>query len=265
MDPLSPPSLGDFIRARRTRSTPSHPGGMTRQQLASGSFASMSYIAQLESGSKDGPSPEFLEATATALTLGSADQRHLFNLARQTPTEREVTTTPWTIADYRTLITPDMKTAIAALNPHLVAYLDERWNVIDCNSAYDKAFPGLVDEGNVLRWFFSTPASMKVMVEWEAEAALTVSWFRALMGRYYNPDWAVETLEELSEFPRFRELWSREEVRFGRHQPFMHLRDAETGERYSVHVQVHAEMRGKYPLQMYLGVRLPASGTSGAS
>ncbi|MDV8030787.1 MULTISPECIES: helix-turn-helix transcriptional regulator [unclassified Rhodococcus (in: high G+C Gram-positive bacteria)] len=260
MDSISPPSLGDFIRARRTRATPKHPDGMTRAQLGEKIYLSVSYIARLEGNVKDAsPSPQVLDATANALCLDDAERRHLFNLARRTQTEREDTTTPWTIADYRTLITPDMKTAIAALNPHLVAYLDERWNVIDCNSAYDKAFPGLVDEGNVLRWFFSTPASMKVMVEWEAEAALTVSWFRALMGRYYNPDWAVETLEELSAFPLFRQLWSREEVRFGRHQPFMHLRDAESGEHYSVHVQVHTEMRGKYPLQMYLGVRLPAS------
>ncbi|QIP43915.1 XRE family transcriptional regulator (plasmid) [Rhodococcus erythropolis] len=229
MDTVRPPNLGDYLRALRTRSTPQHPDGLTRTEFAANIFWSVSHITQIERNESPSPSVKFLEAASRELGLDPAQRRHLYNLARRTQTERE-TSTPWTIEQYRSLITPEMRTVITALNPHLVAYLDERWNVIECNAAYDRAFPGLLDDGNVLRWFFSTPQSKQVMVEWEAETTLTVNWFRALMGRYYNPEWAIETLEELSKFPAFRRLWDKEDVRFGRHQPFMHLRDADTGE-----------------------------------
>lgn len=259
MDTVRPPNLGDYLRALRTRSTPQHPDGLTRSEFAANIFWSVSHITQIERNESPNPSVKFLEATSRELGLDPAQRRHLYNLARRTQTERETSTTPWTIEQYRSLITPEMRTVITALNPHLVAYLDERWNVIECNAAYDRAFSGLLHDGNVLRWFFSTPQSKQVMVEWEAETTLTVNWFRALMGRYYNPEWAIETLEELSKFPAFRRLWDKEDVRFGRHQPFMHLRDADTGEEYRVHVQVHTEMRGDYPVQMYLGVRIPGT------
>lgn len=260
LDTVRPPNLGDYLRALRTRSTPQHPGGLTRRELALKIYSSVSYISQLERNEAASPSPEFLDSTAAALSLDTAQQRHLFNLARRTPTERETKSAPWTIDEYRELITPEMRTAINALNPHLVAYLDERWNIIECNSAYDQAFPGLVADGNVLRWFFATEESKKVMVEWEPETTLTVNWFRALMGRYYNPEWAIDILNELGQFPAFRDLWDKEDVRFGRHQPFMHLRDIHTDEQYRVHVQVHTESGGEYPLQMYLGVRIPDQG-----
>lgn len=233
---------------------------MTRPQLANETYMSVSYLAQLEAAEPGAsPTPETLESMARALEMSPDEQRHLFNLARRTPTEREVVHQPWTVDEYRRLIMPHMRSAIRALDPHLVAYLDERWNVIDCNASYDTAFPGLLDNGNILRWFFSEPRSHEVMIEWESEAALTVSWFRALMGRYYNPDWGIKLLSELSAYKEFCVLWEREEVRFGRHQPYMHLNDPNTGESYNVHVQVYATMLGSYPVQMYLGVRIPST------
>ncbi|MDJ0362295.1 helix-turn-helix transcriptional regulator [Rhodococcus sp. H29-C3] len=259
MNSVRPPNLGDYVRALRTRSTPPHPDGLTRNEFAANIFWSVSHITQIERNESTSPSVEFLDAAATELGLDRIQRRHLYNLARRTQTERETSTTAWTVDEYRALVTPEMRTVIAALDPHLVAYLDEQWNVIECNAAYDRAFPGLVDDGNVLRWFFSTPKSKQVMVQWEAEATLTVNWFRALMGRYYNPEWGIETLDELSQFPAFRQLWEKEDVRFGRHQPYMHLRDPNSDEEYRIHVQIHTEMQGDYPMQMYLGVRIPST------
>ncbi|GAA3129206.1 hypothetical protein GCM10020255_002450 [Rhodococcus baikonurensis] len=163
MDNVRPPNLGDYLRALRTRSTPQQPGGLTRTEFAAKLYWSVSHITQVERNESAHPSVKFLEDVSRVLSLDPAQRRHLYNLARRTQTERETSTTPWTIDQYRSLVTPEMRTVITALNPHLVAYLDERWNVIECNAAYDRAFPGLLDDGNVLRWLFSTPQSKHVM------------------------------------------------------------------------------------------------------
>lgn len=149
MDNVRPPNLGDYLRALRTRSTPQQPGGLTRTEFAAKLYWSVSHITQVERNESAHPSVKFLEDVSRVLSLDPAQRRHLYNLARRTQTERETSTTPWTIDQYRSLVTPEMRTVITALNPHLVAYLDERWNVIECNAAYDRAFPGLLDDGNV--------------------------------------------------------------------------------------------------------------------
>ena len=143
--------------------------------------------------------------------------------------------------------------------PHLCAYVDERWNVLACNAIYADAFPGLTDVVNVLQWFFAVPASRQVMLEWESEARLTVSWFRWHMARYRQSAWAVELMTDLSVDPRFAEMWEAEDVEFGRPQPLMHLREATSGEPYSVNVQITDVPLG-VPLQMFIGVRRPFSG-----
>lgn len=256
---LKPPSLGGFIRHRREGL------GLTRQALATastiaGMYMSTSYIAQLENGSKRNPTPAFCDGLARLLELTPIECDHLKYLAERTEIGPRAAD-PVPVESYRTAISADMRRAAQGLDPHLVGYLDERWNIIEVNDAYAAAWPELMEFGNVLRWFFQSPASRKVMVEWEAEAELTVHWLQWMMGRYGSPDWALQLLSELSGDPDFARMWESQKVGAGRPQPYMHLRDLRTGELTSVNVQItQVELSGVPPMLMFLGVRGPYCG-----
>ncbi|MFC1473138.1 helix-turn-helix domain-containing protein [Rhodococcus sp. D-46] len=255
MSRARPPSLGDYIRGLRERGTEVG-GGMTRQMLATAMHTSVAYVAKLEAGRAKSPSVSVLQAISETFELTPHEVRHLYNLARQTPTERE--SEPVTDGVGTQIFELRERRALDALNPHPASYLDERWNLIACNSAYDELFPGLVENGNVLRWFFFGDQSRSIMVDWTDEAKLTVAWFRALMGRYYYADWAQSLLSELNEVPIFREFWSLGEVSFGRDNPLMKVRHPETREVTTLHVRVYTHIDGYGGAgQFYLGVKLP--------
>jgi transcriptional regulator with XRE-family HTH domain len=256
MTEVRPPTLGEFVRTLRTRPTAAHPGGLTRQQLAQTLHASMGYIASIESGRSRSPSVSVLEQLVEVLDLTVDQRHHLFDLARQTPTEREAVR-PHCLDDYRARIGPAQRLAMDNLAPHLVAYLDERWNIVECNAEYDRAFPGLKQAGNVLTWFFASECSRQVMVDWELEARLTVGWFRALMGRYYDDEWAGDLLASLEDYPDFCRFWDQTGVGFGRPTPFMRIRGTGTGTVSIVHVDVYSHRVDDYAMQVYLGVRIP--------
>ncbi|MGC0362245.1 transcriptional regulator with XRE-family HTH domain [Rhodococcus sp. 27YEA15] len=248
-----PPTLGEFVRSLRKHGLREKRGGLTRDELAREMHTSSAYVAKLESGRGKSPGVSVLDSIAKVFALTPAETLHLYNLARQTPTEREIHQSPATDP----LATAQDATALEALAPHAAAYLDERWNLITCNSTYDHVFPGLVADGNVLRWFFTGPTSRQVMVDWEAEAQLTVGWFRALMGRYYDEAWALSLLEQLSLSDDFLDFWKAGNVTFGREDPIMRVRDRNSELVTHFHVQVTSQLSARNePVQFFLGTRI---------
>lgn len=246
------PTLAGYLKAVRRAKR------MSRDKLAAAAGISVSYVSQLESGEKTHPSPTALRALATSLELRPAEVHHAFNLAQLPHFDPDADSG----AQFGTtdLVTPEMHAAIDHLNPSLAGYLDERWNVLAANRAYTDAFPGLLVAGNVLRWFFTAPAAKDVMIEWEHEAALTVNWFRGLAGTRHGDQWNAELLEELGQYPDFVRLWTREDVAFGRTSPYMHLRDPDTGQPYTVNVQLYGVQHVTTAIQIYIGVRLAYAG-----
>ncbi|GAB4588409.1 MmyB family transcriptional regulator [Nocardia sp. IFM 10818] len=261
-DRLLAPNLADFVRTHRTRARPEHPRGLSRPVLAGISDVSASYIAQIEQREKTAPSPEVVDAIARALALTPAERQHMHNLsAPKTPGPR--THAPLPVAGMRELITADLRAAAADLSPHLSGYVDERWNVLWANQVYDRAYPRLLEVVNILVWFFLVPESRQVMMEWEDEARLTVNWFRWHMGRYQNPQWALDLLDRLSSCEAFRTMYLAERVDFERHQPLMHLRDPDTREPYSVRVRITDVPGVDAPFQWFIGIRQPFNGPPG--
>ncbi|MFR9754091.1 helix-turn-helix domain-containing protein [Nocardia sp. 004] len=256
---LRAPTIADFVRTHRKRPRPGHPSGYSRQKLATLVPASLSYLSQIESGERTSPKPEFIDALSTALQLSSVEKQHLHNLALPKSSGPR-THAPLTVAKMRTLITPDMESVMDGLAPHLSGYVDERWFVLAANEVYDQAYPRLLEVGNVLTWFFAVPESRSVMLEWEAEARLTVNWFRWHMGRYGNSDWALELLSQLSTSREFTAMWLEERVDFQRHQPLMHLRDPDTDKPYSVRVQIADVPGATVPFQWFIGIKTPFNG-----
>jgi transcriptional regulator with XRE-family HTH domain len=246
-----PPTLAGFLRAARRRR------GLSREKLAFAASVSSSYIAQLESGEKGHPSALTLRSLAGPLALRPEELRHLFDLAKS-PHDDDPGEPAETVD---ASITPEMQAAIDHLDPTLAGYVDRHWNVLATNTAYARAFPGLVDSGNVLRWLLTVHAAKNVMIEWEKETALTVDWFRGLAGTHGSDPWHQELLDELSDRPEFRQMWADHSVAFGRRSPYMHLRDPDTDEPYTVNVQLYpVSTDPRVPVQIYLGVRLPYRG-----
>jgi transcriptional regulator with XRE-family HTH domain len=247
--------LAAFVRFARDRSTQRYPGGATRQQIADAAHISIAYLAKLESGAAEGPTATVLRSLASAMELSRDETQHMFDLAgRSSENVRVPTESPFTVTDYKALIDPDIEAGFQAANPHLVALLDERWNVLVCNDSYRNAYPGLLDSTNVLSWFFNDPRSRQVMVDWAKEAALTVGWFRALSARYQDSEWCRSVLEELSDVEEFQQMWNRNHVTFSRDDPWMTLRN-DQGAMYSVWVHIAGTSLRGHQLQLFTGVR----------
>jgi transcriptional regulator with XRE-family HTH domain len=254
---LRPPTLGSYLRsARRSKN-------LSRDQLAVAASVSASYVTQLESGEKRHPSVAALRSIAAALGLDIRQLRHLFNLAGLSgdQCDDESRESP-SAAVLATEITPEMKMAIDQLEPTLAAYLDPHWNVLAANKSYAASFPGVIECGNVFRWYFIWPEAKQVVTDWQHEATLTVKWLRGYLGRNSDDKWAAALLAELSESPDFVKMWLEGGVAFHRESPYVNLRDPDTGALYTVNMQMH-EVATNNPhthIGVLIGTRVPNQG-----
>ncbi|NNH74786.1 helix-turn-helix domain-containing protein [Nocardia uniformis] len=248
-DELRAPTLAEFVRERRGRATSANPAGLTRKQLAEATHASLGYIAKIEQGEALNPGPAVLDSLATVLELDTAERIHLYHLAQQrpgAPNPRPLRQDEEAAAAVRTMLD--------ALLPHLAAALDDGWRIVDCNTAFDEALPGLARDGHVLRWMFTDPRARIVVEEWEREARLMVGRFRAYAADAPDRDGIDRVLRELGEQPDFRRLWSVGHVRIGRSDPTFTLRNPRTASVFDVRVQRY---RGTAPgpaYQLFIGL-----------
>ncbi|MET8872431.1 helix-turn-helix transcriptional regulator [Nocardia sp. NPDC004604] len=226
MDELRVPTLAEFVRARRLQPTAANPGGLSRQQLAEAIHSSVGYLAKIEQGGAFNPSPSVLDALAQVFGLDPDARVHLYHLAQQRFTESGPQQPG-----------PPVRRTLDALTPHLAAALDDGWHVIDCNAAFDEAFPGLRPNGNVLRWMFTDPRARLVIEEWEREADLMVGRFRGYAGHTGDRADVQLLLHELGTQPDFHRLWNAGRVYIGRRDPTIRLRNRKTGKPFEIHVQ----------------------------
>ncbi|GGM45234.1 hypothetical protein GCM10012275_15350 [Longimycelium tulufanense] len=253
------PTFSDFLRHLRTSGEAQEVLGqppkprprLSRTQLASTAAISIGYLIKLEQGHAQNPAAEVVERLADALQATPLERAHLRDLAIY-PQLPEPTPSP-------TRLTPaDVDTELVDSHlPHLAGYVDECWNVIYANAEYSRIYRRIdaPDIGNVLLWFFQEPQARRIMVEWETEARLTVSWFRAHMARRRNPLFD-ETLHTLSRCPEFVTMWNRQEVSMGRHQRHMLVRDLDRGEVLTLRAEVYPTPDPTQALQLYVGLRV---------
>lgn len=246
------PSFGGFLRYLRTeRALPNE--RITVGRLSSEINVSKSYIRKMEANEAGQPGDAVISAIKSYFKLSSAEARHLKDLSRAAPPSR---LDGGSIKDYE-LPPPEI---MEKFNPISAAWLDEGWNVLQANRSYAERFPGLMEAGNVLVWFFSDDRSRVVMVDWELEAKLTVGWTRALLGRYNDASWARALFAQLEQYPEFVSLWSDHDVFFDRPQANMRVRD-QSGTETSLYVEVLAKhVGGMEACQLYLGLPAAASG-----
>lgn len=230
------PTLAAFVKHQRynyRKSPTAAPVRLSRAALATDSGLSTGYIIKIEQGLALNPSDSALNKISVSLNLNDAEREHLFALARldgASAAHEDETAEP------ATKITEAEHQYLGGLNPHLAAFVDPSWNVLAANDAYYAAFPGLADYGNVLTWFFHCQYAKHVMVEWEAEAQLTVSWFRSLMAAYPS-DAHQEVFDICATSQDFVRMWNIEDVLADRQRPEKILRDLKTRQIYVI--QVH--------------------------
>lgn len=242
---VSPPTLAGFLRAARQRVR------LSREALAAAAAVSSSYVTQLETGEKTRPSATALGALSSVLGFDGNERRHVFNLA-QLPTP--VPTPP------QTGISEAMREAIEHL-PCIARYADDHWNILAVNARHRAAFPGVAESGNLVRWIFGAPIAKDVMVEWDVEAADYVYLLRGLTGAQPNNAWIRGLLDELSQYPHFVRFWNDGNVAFHRRRPYMHVREPDTGELYTINAQLFTPVSSPgTAAHMYLGVRIPYMG-----
>jgi hypothetical protein len=76
------------------------------------------------------------------------------------------------------------------------------------------------------------------MVEWEAEAQLTVDWFRGFMANYPNDAACKAVFESCDSSPEFVRMWNAHNVIDNRAHPEKIMRDKETGDIYALTVRL---------------------------
>jgi transcriptional regulator with XRE-family HTH domain len=175
--------LGQFLRERRARVSPGRAGlparrsrrgnGITQEDLAYITGYSIRTISALEQGAEHRPTPELLEAIATALELSQDERSILWYLASGSPPpEPDGTAEP----------DPALHRMVQALEPHPAYVTDPLWNVQSQNAAFARWICDLAarppGERTILHWFFLDERSKHVMVEWEREATALMSLVR---------------------------------------------------------------------------------------
>lgn len=241
-----PPALPSFIRHRR------HSRGLSQTQLATETGYSVTYIAKIEQGQQQVPTPAVLDQIAAALTLSSAERNHLFYLAGRIPDDADGAD-----AETELNIGEIERSYVDGLMPHLAAFVDDRWNVLHANAKYYHIYRELDIAQNVLVWFFEHSVAKTVMVEWEQEARLTVGWLRTLMAK--GPvDRFMPLLERLSANNEFQAMWSKQEVVDGRRTMPMHVYDLDTSEIHILRAQVWPAPTRPH-LLLYLGLLSPSA------
>jgi transcriptional regulator with XRE-family HTH domain len=178
--------------------------GLRREEVARTAGVSVDYLARLEQGRADAPSPSVLAALARALRLSGDERDHLFRVAGQAPpVARRI--------DRR--ITPGIRRMLERFDDAPVLVTDPAWQIIESN-ALGRALLG-ADERNVLRRHFTGASTRLVrtpeeIVRMEESA---VADLHEAAGRFPDDEPLRELIADLLAIsPRFAELWERRPV-----------------------------------------------------
>lgn len=242
-----PPTLGTQLRRLRTDRL------MTREKLGFATGTSASYIAHLERGLRERPGTAIVDALTRGLgqmqPLSLSDRRHLLDLAGVTDEEIP------DVAELGTEMSGDVRTYLLLQEPNPAAYLDIRWNVLAANESFAAVFPGVVEDGNLMRWIFGNPAARQALPDWRREAESAAAVLRGWVGRFGDASWVVELLDELGTYPAFRRRWGTGTVEFVRRRPSV-IRDPASADKRKLHIKVFRASSERYPelIYFFLGI-----------
>ncbi|MFD4224526.1 helix-turn-helix transcriptional regulator [Streptomyces griseus] len=168
-------SLGEFLRARRSRLAPSDVGlgtggrrrrvdGLRRQEVAVFAHVSADYYSRLEQGRERHPSPSIAESLAQALRLTPDARSHLFRLAGLNPNLRPDTA--------RGQVHPQLLHILDASHQAAAYVLSPSFDILAANAhAQALLSPFAGSDQNLLRILFAHPGARTYFTEWPVAAA----------------------------------------------------------------------------------------------
>ena len=224
--------LAGCIRSWRERLSPAEAGlpagsqrrvsGLRREEVAQLAGVSVDYLARLEQGRAQRPSPSVLGALARALRLSDAERSHLFRLAGHAEPA------PGTIDRH---ISPSLHRLLDRLSDMPVLVVDAAGEIVAANAlaaALIGDLSGASRRERTLAWrhFSGMPSRIVRTEEQQAHAeAGIVGELRDALSRYPSDEHLSSLIEDLRAVsPRFEELWEqRPVVRMpSRHKTFRH-------------------------------------------
>jgi transcriptional regulator with XRE-family HTH domain len=214
--------LADFLRSRRERVTPEQAGlppaprrrtpGLRREEVAQLAGVGVTWYTWLEQGRAINASSQVLDAIARTLQLAPAEHRHLYTLAKvpDVPAEAD--------ADF---VPPEIQPILDSMG-HAASVMNERFDMIASNRAFDVMFPSVLSQEkvnhNVFWCMFNLPECCHPFVNRHETLPPMVATLRGAYARHMGePLWdkLIADLVDYSEL--FADLWSRNEVAaFGR-------------------------------------------------
>ncbi|GAA5188234.1 helix-turn-helix domain-containing protein [Rugosimonospora acidiphila] len=214
-----PPSLGDFLRARRAQLTPREVGlpdtgsfrrveGLRREEVAQLAAISVDYYTRLERGRVEA-SASVLGTLVRALRLDEDQQAYLYELAgktagrpRRRPPQR---------------LRPAMRRLLDQLTETPAMVLGRRMDILAWNASAAALFTDFsripANRRNYVRLLFTDPAMRALHTDWENAARTGVASLRMEAARDpEDPDLAVLVGELSTRDPDFRTWWASHQV-----------------------------------------------------
>jgi transcriptional regulator with XRE-family HTH domain len=208
--------LGAYLRARRELVQPEDVGlpsgvrrrvpGLRREELALLAGISSDYYLRLEQGRDHHPSAQVLDALAAVLQLDTDSTAHLHRLASPTPRRESPSKAE--------PVPPSIAQLINSWTSTPAFVQDRLMNVLAANPIARMLSPHYAPGHNLLRAAFLDPEDRAFRQDWERATENGVAGLRALIGADVDDPDLVELVDELSaRSDRFRELWSRHDVK----------------------------------------------------
>jgi transcriptional regulator with XRE-family HTH domain len=216
-------ALGAYLRARRELLRPADAGlpdaggarrrvpGLRREEVALLAGISPDYYLRLEQGRDHHPSPQVLDALASALRLDADATAHLHAIAVPAPRRpaAQRRRAPERLSEGVTLLMASLGDRGVAAYAH-GKYMD----VLAATPLMMALIPFCRPGSNLVTAAFFDPAVRDLLGDWERTTESAVGSLRSLAGPDTDDPRLVELVGELSvRSERFRELWGRHDIR----------------------------------------------------
>lgn len=229
-------ALGDFLRTRRARLSPSDVGlpggarrrtpGLRREEVSLLASVGISWYTALEQGRDVKPSESILHSLADVLRLTQDERAHLFTLAGQ----QLIVIPTFETEEQKCPAFNALRQILSALEPNPAYVLGQRWDYRAWNDTADHVFgitqPNDSPYPNNLLWqLFMNPEKRDFYVHWEKVAQNVVAEFRAEVERTPCDAWVADLISDLkAASPDFAYLWQQHNVQVSviRHKEMMH-------------------------------------------
>lgn len=132
---------------------------------------------------------------------------------------------------------PPADLAVLHSLPYPACLHDGAYDVVAANSAFDAIFPGTGPGANLLTAIMLEPMSRYRLGDWEAEAQIMVSTFRALAPDLISPERREEILNLCRRAPEWDRLWHNQDAPDEERERTLLMHEPETRAEIRLHVQ----------------------------